>query len=294
MTTRWPRVAHFLGVAGMRGIDEVVVVADRLADGVMQHRRRLHVAHGLAAARGHPRLHQQVNEVGLHGIEHGERVRARVVDDIDLPRRVVHARALEPAARTLDEPVADALADEARKIADPRIVVNDVPGAGDEQLPQIRAGDESGRRAVLEHRREHLELRPRRGPAALGGERQQLQRRRPIGCGDDARSADHGKPVRGLGAAHLHGIAEQADALPPQARRAIADDDALRELRHRLRVAALRGVRKLVDRLVVTTVRIERSSPGYRAQLSLHSGCTRTLRHTLPFGARRGRISKPN
>ena len=199
---------------------------------------------------------------------------------------VVHAGALEPAARALDEPVAYPLADEAREIADPRILVDDRAGRGDEQLPEIRLFDERGRRARragAQHRREHLELRPRRRPAALGGERQQLQRRRPIGRSDDARSADHGQPVRGLGAAHLHRIAEQADALPPQARRPIADDDPLGELRHRLRVAALSRVRKLVDRLVVTTVGIERSSPGYRAQLSLHSGCTRTVRHTLPF-----------
>ena len=83
----------------------------------------------------------------------------------------------------------------------------------------------------------------------------------------DARSVDHGKPVRGFCAAHLHRVAEEADALTPQARRAIADDDPLGELRHRLRVAALSRVRKLVDRLVVATVGIERSSPCYGAQL---------------------------
>jgi len=85
---------------------------------------------------------------------------------------------------------------------------------------------------------------------------------------------DHGKSVRRLGTAQLHRIAEESDALTPQSGGAIANDDPLGELRHRLRVAALSRVRKLVDRLVVTTLGIERSSSGDGAQLSLHSGCT--------------------
>jgi hypothetical protein len=73
----------------------------------------------------------------------------------------------------------------------------------------------------------------------------------------------YGEPVRRFGAAHFHRIAKETDALTPQTRRPIADDHPLGELGRRLDVAAPRRGRELIDRLVVTPVRIERLSPGY-------------------------------
>jgi len=104
---------------------------------------------------------------------------------------------------------------------------------------------------------EHLELGARRRPAALGGQHREAQRAGPIRRRKDTRGVNHGEPGGGLGAAHPHGIAQQADPLAPEAWSSIADDDSLREPRRRFDVAALSSVCELVDGVVVAAFGVE-------------------------------------
>jgi hypothetical protein len=64
------------------------------------------------------------------------------------------------------------------------------------------------------------------------------------------------KAERRLGAAGLHRIEQEPDAILGQERSAVAEDEPFAELGHRLDVTALRRDRELVDRVAVAPGRI--------------------------------------
>ena len=104
--------------------------------------------------------------------------------------------------------------------------------------------------------REHLELRLRLRPAALGRENQALERvadSMPLARADGVKHREYSGRLR---AAPCACVRDEAGALFRQARRAIADEQSFAEPRHGFDVVLARTGREMIDRVAVRPFRI--------------------------------------
>ena len=119
-------------------------------------------------------------------------------------------------------------------------------------LPIVRGDRASLRdRGKLAVRRQCTQLRLRRAPAALRGERNESPRMGQARLDVDARGREHGELRGRFRAAAIGCIDQKASALGGQQRRIVADDQPLAEPRRRLDVTELSCPRERVNRIVV-------------------------------------------
>jgi hypothetical protein len=98
---------------------------------------------------------------------------------------------------------------------------------------------------------QRLQLAARRLGAAFGGEHEQAERVAPALLHVGAERRQGREAERAFGVAGLRRVEQEPRPVLRQERAAIADDEALAELRHRIEVAALSGTRQRVDGVVV-------------------------------------------